>query len=98
MQNLMKQQECKVHKTLMKSVKVSASFGLFFIDHNFIKARDKWFPNIKKSILGGCMPNDESPNSFEQWICDDCLKAEADWKHTYKRNNKPRKKDFDDAD
>lgn len=72
--------QCEVHGTPLERRELPISYGYPAYDPASEVKRDL-FPNAKSFLLGGCVIEFDSPKVAETWVCNECIKAEEEWRN-----------------
>ena len=80
----MAEKSCPVHGTKLKRKSVPIEYGYPDFDPAW-EVGEKLFPHSHSYALGGCLISPDNPEKTSKMVCEDCRKAEAEWR---KENDK----------
>lgn len=73
--------ECPVHQTKLKHGTVRIGYGMPPAPpDDYFETMETTFPYSKMIEMGGCVVDDDSPDTRYVYFCPDCRAAEAKWK------------------
>ena len=69
---------CEIHGHLLEEGEVPIKYGLISFNPEYVKAKDRYFPNSRSFLLGGCLVN--LARKFDiTTFCSACRVAEQEW-------------------